>query len=121
MRIALVAALALAVVGCGGATLNDDEDSKVAAARVAISQAVVESFGEHECESTLPPELCDERQSVEDLIAIYRDKPDAEYDPDEEKEGDELTMRQVLEDSASDLDEVDADLAAQIDRALNRP
>jgi ABC-type glycerol-3-phosphate transport system substrate-binding protein len=98
---ALAALVALAVIaGCGGASFTSDEELSIAEARVAISHLVLDGsdYGK-----TL--------RAVDDMIALYRAKPDAEYDG--------LTMRQHLQDMASDLGPYRPEMAAEIDRALD--
>lgn len=94
--IALLAAVVLA--GCGGG-LTVEEESAVAEARYSISYVVLDGS---EYEGAMA--------GVGRLVAIYREKPDAEY------EG--MSMRAVLEDAASELDGYQPDMAAELDRAL---
>lgn len=97
---AALAAIVVAFAGCGGEQLTDDESLTVQTARVAVAQR-------------LGPEAV---EGVDRVLKIYRAKPDADYD----SEGDALTMREVVEDMASDLEENQPQLASKLDRALNR-
>src|SRR5262245_3786077 len=112
--VAIAIASSLALVACGGSPELDvlsGEELDVATARSSIASYV--SDRNHELdddfqESISYQELVD---GVDRLIEIYRAKPDAVYDG--------KTMRQVLQDAASDLDQDEPDLAAKIDRAID--
>ena len=98
---ALAPLLALAVMaGCGGASLTSDEELSIAEARVAVSHLALDG-------SDYGKSL----RAVDDMITLYRAKPDAEYDG--------LTMKQHLQDMASTLGPYRPEMAAEIDRALN--
>jgi hypothetical protein len=108
----LLLAMSLAIVfvaGCGGESLTVEEETEVAEARLNFSMLVLDGSGYGES-----------LESLDRMIALYRAKPDAKYDPDEDVEGDDLTMRQVLQDAASELDDYRPDMAAEIDRALDQ-
>ena len=94
----LLATVAL-LAGCGGATLTGDEELAVSSARVAFSGLVLDGSGYGKSLNAL-----------DEMIALYRAKPDAKYDG--------LTMRQVLQDMASDLAPYRPVMAEEIDRAL---
>jgi hypothetical protein len=91
----------VSLAGCGGDTLTAEEQTMVADAQLAFSGLVLD--GRYQSEAD---------EGVRDLIALYREKPDAEYDG--------LTMGEVLQDAASTLDEFQPDLAAELDRAAER-
>lgn len=101
VMVGLVAVVLLA--GCGGGKLTSEEQSDVADARLAILGNAVDGEGYGKV-----------LRGVDRLIEMYRAKPDATYDG----EGDDQSMREVLQDAASTLDGQHPDLAAQIDRAL---
>lgn len=103
MRLAIVAGLLAAALaaGCGGpAKLTDDEQQMVATAEADMASTVVDG-------SYYAATLRD----VDRLVALYRAKPGADYDG--------RTMRQVLQDAASTLDDTQPDLAAKLDRAAS--
>ena len=97
--VAVVAVVAV-LAGCGGASLTSDEELSIAEARVAVSRLVLDG-------SDYGKSL----RAVDGMIALYRAKPDAEYDG--------LTMRQHLQDMASTLGPYRPEMAAEIDRALD--
>lgn len=99
MKLALVALVAAALLaGCGGQKLTIEENSSVASAEFHVSELVANGayYGK-----TLG--------DIDRLIALYRAKPDAKYDG--------RTMRQVLQDAASDLEPYRPQLASKLDRA----
>lgn len=89
----------LLVAGCGGGSLTDKEKMMVLGAEAAITSTVANGS-----------EYGDTLQGVDDLIAIYRAKPDAALDG--------TTVREHLQDMASTLEPYQPDLAAKLDRAL---
>jgi hypothetical protein len=94
MQACIVAAMATVVVACGQAELTSKESSDVANAELHIINTVIDS-------SDYAKTLDD----VDRLIELYRAKPDATYDG--------RTMRQVVQDAASTLDEYQLDRAAR--------
>jgi hypothetical protein len=99
MRVLLPMLLATLLIGCGD-KLTAHEQTVVAEAQQAAAMNVLDG--------SMRRETAD---GVDQVIALYRQKPDAEYNG--------LTMRQVLEDLASSLDGAQPQLAARIDRALS--
>lgn len=97
--IAITLATIALVAGCGQPKLTSDERLAVSEARLNFAQLVLDGRGYGKS-----------LKSVDTLIAIYREKPDAEYDG--------MTMDDVLRDAASDLDEYRPDMAAELDRAV---
>ena len=71
--------------GCGSGGLSDDERSRADRALASIQEFCRTSGGAIFVHGGLSPEqdrlLHAERRGVEALIDLYRDKPDAEYDP----------------------------------------
>ena len=110
---ALFALLVLAVfASCSGEeTLTDAESLDVARARASLACAVVNDDLNEQCDGLGWVDDDEERASVDRLIAIYRAKPDATYDG--------LSMREVLQDVASGLDDSKPGVAAELDRALS--
>lgn len=89
----------LAFTGCGGGTeLTAGERVMVAEAQYNFANLVLNGSG-----------YGASLDSVDKLVAICREKPDATYDG--------LTMRQVLNDAASDLAEYRPAMARSLDRA----
>lgn len=105
--LACASAAAVLVAGCGTAKLTDAEKGDVARAQQALAEralGVIEGGGGSGEESAAA------ERAVDQLIALYRSKPDAELDG--------KTMRQVLQDEASRIDEYDRDLADKLARAI---
>lgn len=103
-RLALALAV-LAVAGCGEEELSRGEEEAVRRAEGDISSY---------CSLGLFPEVVP--TSVDRLIAIYREHPDAIYESGERKR----TMREVLEGAAETLRTKNCEpkLAARIEREL---
>lgn len=99
MRWLLAMVVVAALTSCGGESLTAEERLDVAEARSNFAHLVLDGSGYGQSQ-----------ESVDRLITIYRDKPNAKYDG--------LTMRQVLQDAASDLDGYQPEMAAELDRAL---
>jgi hypothetical protein len=98
VRLLRPALCALVLVGCGQAALTAEEERTVAEARYRFARVVLNGGGYGKA-----------LDSVDRVIAIYRDKPDAEYDGQ--------PLKDVLRDAASDLDAYQPDMAAELDRA----
>jgi hypothetical protein len=93
----------LLLAGCGGASLSRAERSDVADAETAIeAYAAGGSNG---------ADYADVLHGVDRLIAIYRSKPDAEVGGE--------TMRERVQDAASEMDASHPELARKLDRALS--
>lgn len=90
----------LALAGCGGASLSQAERSRVDDAEQHIASTVADGS---DYAATL--------RDVDRLIALYRSKPDADYDG--------RSMREVLQDAASDLEPYRPELAHRLDRAAS--
>ena len=109
-------AIGALVAGCGGESAQERSQAAKTALDISIARQTIALYVQdraHErvddsyVEAVGYDELLD---AVDDLIALYRAQPDLEYD--------RLTMRQVLQDAASDLDDYEPDLAAELDRAI---
>lgn len=107
-----VAALVLVSVtlasGCGdsgGKALSSEDKLAVASAESAIASFCVEGE-DGERLGEFGPVL----QGIDDLTRIYRKDPEAEYDG--------RTMREVVSDSATRLDDCSPEEARELDRVL---
>lgn len=98
------------LVGCGGgesAGLTEDERLDIATFRADVSNTSLAGAAVGPVDAELYGALLDGSDTV---IAIARDKPDAEY------EG--LTMPQVLADAAAELEPYEPEIAGRLDRAV---
>jgi len=101
MRSLAVACVSVALLaGCGQAELTIEQEGDIAEARYNFANLVLDGSG-----------YAESLNSVDPLIALYREKPDAEYDG--------IALDDVLRDEASRLDEYQPDMAAELDRAVN--
>lgn len=118
----MIVVLAVALVGCGGATkLSKDDHLKVVLAEMDIALAPCEDFHESDAWSLSGSEDENEKKheaagkAVDLLIDFYRENPEAlaYYGNGKDK-----SLRQVLTDAANGLDDCNPDLARRLDREL---
>ena len=105
------------IAGCGGGSdgLTAAEQATIASFNADV--AFVDNEGDlglDAYESLLT--------SIDEVIAIAREKPDAVYETEAAEDGsypaESRTMRQVLSDAAGELAESEPEMAAQLDRAV---
>jgi len=116
---AVVAAVLLVASGCGETSaprLSADRAYRLATAQALIANYCLARINGVDTAREYRSYL----DSLDRLIAIYRPDPDAVYQP--RHQDPQLTMRQVLSDQASDLEEGCGEEghegAARLDRAL---
>ena len=106
--------------GCGGSGLSEDERSRADRALASIQEFCRTSGAATFVHGGLPPEqdrlLHAERAGVETLIDLYRDKPDAEYDPPGAPRA--SSMRELLDRLSRQLRFCDIEATDALVRAL---
>jgi hypothetical protein len=93
----IIVIASISFIGCGEQKLTDTENAEIAAAQLKIATANLAGG--------------DREKPVDELIRIAKKKPCAKYEGD--------TMREVLQEEASDMQPYDASTADRIDRQLD--
>ncbi len=103
-------ACAVAVIGCGGSKVAPPDSYTVTTFNLLVASAAMSCFADGTAS-----DVEGLQQAVDETIALARKDPDAVYEPS--GGGEQQTMRQVLSDAATELDDCTDGYSAQLDRA----